>query len=217
MSFIDQLTELTDLGILSEDFDNRVKYIKQALLLIKENSHLFENKSDYYYWIGYCWYFYPKKTHKRSFEIFFNFSKSIELDNSYEFPKYFLGCFYFDINLYQNAVFIFETINLNYFSNINQSWRVLKIQELICSGKIYLNLLNSVKDDILFVIASYAIDGGNWFATPDELIKALAWYINKDDKLNLVFLSGKLTELIKKLGVLEKFSNEYEQFLNVGL
>ncbi len=175
--------------------------------------------SNYYYVLGYIRY-----NKGDSFEnVEFLYRKSLELDNQNEFCKYYYGFLLYDHKSYQKSISIFESIDFNFFTSIDQEWRKLKIEELIICSILYL-----YKQDIYMNIDNKFIEwlidfkklvkkGGEYFNFPTDLIKALNDFLeNKKDIIspNFNYFLGEFSKLMRDLNLTSKYEKEYMRIID---
>ena len=170
--------------------------------------------SDYYYLLGLCWYECPENSVERSNKIVYYLEKSI-LKNKYNyFAIIYLGFFYFDSKKYKAAKKTFAGIELDFFDEIDQHWRYLKIKELSLCCDIYIDPnFMTIRDGTISIekfIDSYLELDSYETAVPVELVRCMYEHIS----LLSQFLLNKILTLIEHSGSTELLRKEYDFFKN---
>ena len=68
--------------------------------------------------------------------------RALNFDEGHQFARLYLGHYYYDNGLYEDALFHFEKVTNSYFLAASKEWRILKLHELILCCKLRLNHLN---------------------------------------------------------------------------
>ena len=158
------------------------------------------SKVQYFYLTGYAWYCMPIDSVERYNKVAYNLKEALKLEINHTFSNIYLGHLYYDNKEYDKAKVHFEKIDQDYLYNLDQRWRVLKIQELILCCDIGKKGNDCVMDDnlcerIIELIKIYQCEPEEDTALPFEIINAVYKKIN----LNHCKKNKKCFELVSSI------------------
>lgn len=218
-----ELDTITNKIYSTKDVQEEIGLVKLALNMIEKTKDI--EDTEYHYFIGFFWYLHPIKNQERFDNITYHLKKSLELDNSHDFSKFFLGCIYFDNKFYQEALHYYELIDTDYFTiEINQLWRSIKIEELIISCRIYLEdnffiieeekITKLLRKHIYHYVTKY-----DMIALPTEIIISLFFRLQSYERsivtLNIKKVISILIKLIEKAEIIDLYEEEYNFFMKI--
>ena len=209
MKLIDQIYCSIEKAIIAEDEQLSLEELRKVLELITTSYNQIEDKSEFYYLIGYCWYLFPLDSLERRNNIVSHLQRSVSINPHNHFARLYLGHHYFDQNEFFLALKSFELVDLEYFASIEQKWRALKTTELILSCGMKVNNKLDVAT-ALSLIKAYEELGAIESPLPTELIRSLSNFLkaNKIDS-DIKEVVDELSGLMLKFEITEIFEEEY--------
>ena len=141
--------------------------------------------------------------------------KAIELNPNHQFARMYLGHYYFDIKAFQEALSYLQNIDENYFSSINQKWRILKLHELTLCCRIFLDDSDIKQGDFDLLFQEYLNTNLEDIPVPLELAQTL--FLTKEsviwDELGRSQIKTKFIEMTKMLS----FFNPLKKYFDLDL
>lgn len=200
--------DLIENALLIEDQSEQKDAFDSLIEELVSSYFDFDDKPEFYYLIGYCWYCHPKESLERAQAIESNFKKSIELCSNKFYPRLYLAHHFFDVGRYSEALELFESLDTSFLKDFDQQWRVLKIFELKICCEIGIEHQVPIKRIKNLVTQYESLDEPDT-AIPSELIRCLSSYftnqeINEPEKK----IIQRLLNLISKLDINELFLDE---------
>lgn len=121
-----------------EDLDKRVALVEKALFIAQSYEQENPSNAEASFALGLCWYNYPATSQERTENIEKWLRKAIEIEPNHQFANLYLGHFFFDEGRYDEALIRFEQVNPIHFKEIDQTWRAIKLRELVICCQLYL-------------------------------------------------------------------------------
>jgi hypothetical protein len=189
----------------------------EALLLLQRDIvHSQRDKnSNYFYLLGYIGYF----TGNLSAANEAYFTKALAMDSDNEWAKYYYGFFLADSQRYVEALKVLDSIDFDYFQELDMTWRVLKGKELAVASALYISgkpdeehLKEKVTDWLMEYLAVIHSDSDN-YNYPGDIISALYDFIVRTpDALSLQTAVSILIRIMDRFGLASAYSTEYQFF-----
>ncbi|MEN7551907.1 hypothetical protein AAG747_28595 [Rapidithrix thailandica] len=150
--------------------------IKEELVSVQASE---SSEEEFYkqYLLGLSWYYDPDESEIRSKKIIEYFKNALAIKGFDNYTLYYFGCHLFDEKKYASAREYFERIDFGYQENLEQSWRTLKVSELVLCCNLY--LARDAKDILQYrteaqsVLKAYNSREPDEVANPDEIINCL--------------------------------------------
>jgi len=139
--------ELLEKSQIEENDFSANELIREAIDLLSNKNKSSDKDAFDYYVLGYAWYLLRIESDERCYNVENNFKLSIEKNTENNWPKLYLGHYYFDIGEYENALAFFSSVKGDEFLEFDQVWRLLKLKELIICCKLYLNNMDFCIDE----------------------------------------------------------------------
>lgn len=165
------------------------------------------DKFEELYLKGYLWYINPFDSKARDIGIVDNLKKSIKENPEYLYANAYLAYYYYDEKNYEGVINNLEELNFEFFEKRNQLWQSLKLQELLCSSKIYSSdvITGNLIEDTTGILALYYQLKDEDVAVPKELVHCI---INNANKIGASILITNIKMLVNSKKHRDYFSDE---------
>jgi tetratricopeptide (TPR) repeat protein len=138
------------------------------------------------------------------------------LNPNHQFARLYLGHYYYDIGEYSRALEYFESVNENYFTSIDQVWRVLKLHELILCCKMFVASRELTEGSFEALAKEYLAASPEDVPVPTEIVAALAKTVNSSiwSTIDREVMDKVVLEMIERLDVSEAFKASARETLS---
>lgn len=159
-----------------EDSGSRQLLLDEA---IAELMHANLESAETQYALGYAWYLQPVETDLRDQNILKHLKMAIYLDPAHRYARLYMAHNYFDKKEFADALQILLKFESNEFSEIGQSWRDVKIAELILCCKLRLVDVEGLSSCIDQLCTSLTYLEPDMNPSPSELASTLIWLLTR--------------------------------------
>ena len=142
--------------------------------------------------------------------------KANRLNPDHQFALLYLGHYYYDIGEYSCALEYFESVNENYFTSIDQVWRVLKLHELILCCRMFLASSDLTEGSFETLAKEILAASSEDLPVPTEILSALRKTVNSSiwSTIDRKVVEKLILETIERLDVSEAFKASAREALS---
>ena len=142
--------------------------------------------------------------------------KATGLNPDHQFARLYLGHYYYDIGEYSRALECFKSVNENYFTSIDQVWRVLKLHELILCCQMFVASRDLTEGSFETLAKDYVAASSEDVPVPTEILAALAKTVNRSiwSTIDRGVVEKVVLEMIERLDVSEAFKTSAREALS---
>jgi hypothetical protein len=166
---------------------------------------------------GLCWYDHPEASDRRSRLTRSYLERAVQLNPSHQFARVFLAYHHGDEGRYQESLDCLAALDYDYFTQMGQSWRNLKTDELKLACRLYLSSQDTPRDDmrqladqIDRLAERYADAAPEDAAAPTEIVRCVVAVINQRARSeSLVRIATAMVRLIDNLEYVLPMRLEY--------
>lgn len=164
------------------------------------------------YAIGYCWFHMPGHDqgdfdHAKEWLL-----RAVEMDPDHRFAAYYLGCLFFEYQLWNESERWLKSIPVDWFESRDFAWRERKREEMLICINLMTNAARVSAEDIQKVMAIHHDDPSvEVWPLPSELVETVS-RLRQIDLVSFRRLAPVLAQELAATGLLELFEEEIKAF-----